>query len=280
MANRILISTFTSLIFGSLTLLAGCGSRPTEVAQSPESTPSEIAQPEATPSESASPDNASPSSSPAPPVEAAPSKPATPNQAAPSEPRAQQRPSSVLPQKQDCGLAETQQAMNQCAQQNYQQSDEALNAAYNSLKDSLDEVAADNLVTAEKAWLEFRDGNCDFERNQFEGGSIAPLIYASCLEQLTDERLAELQQPAMPETAYEQVDQQLNQVYQALKGTLDEPTQAQLTEIQQNWLAYRDTNCNFEVNYADVVISETQCLARMTENRVYQLQAQLDRWSL
>ncbi|MEO1404355.1 MAG: lysozyme inhibitor LprI family protein [Cyanobacteria bacterium J06635_1] len=275
MANRILISTFTSLIFGSFTLLTGCGSRSAEVVQSPESAPTEAAPSETTPEQ-----NVAPSPTPEAPTEDVPATPASPSEATPSETNAQQRPSPVMPQKQDCGLAETQQAMNQCAQQNYQQSDQALNVMYNSLKDSLDGVAADNLVTAEKAWLEFRDGNCDFERSQFEGGSMAPLIYASCLEQLTDERIEELQQPAMPETAYTQVDQQLNQVYQALKGTLDEPTQTQLTEIQQNWLTYRDTNCNFEVNYADVVISETQCLARMTEIRVYQLQAQLDRWSL
>ncbi|MEO0457332.1 MAG: lysozyme inhibitor LprI family protein [Cyanobacteria bacterium P01_A01_bin.114] len=254
---------------GSFALLVGCNARSTDVVQSPEAAPTEAA-----PSQVPSAENPDP-------AEAAP--PLAANQAAPSEPKTeapQARPNPVTLQKQDCGLAETQQAMNQCAQQNYQQSDDALNEMYTSLKDSLDSVAADNLVTAEKAWLDFRDGNCDFERGQFEGGSLAPLIYASCLEQLTDERIAELQQPAMPETAYEQVDQQLNQVYQALQSTLDEPTQAQLTEVQQDWLSYRDANCTFEVNYADVVISETQCLARMTENRVYQLQAQLERWSL
>ncbi|NEP16865.1 MAG: DUF1311 domain-containing protein, partial [Leptolyngbya sp. SIO4C1] len=86
--------------------------------------------------------------------------------------------------------------------------------------------------------------------------------------------------PSMPETAYEQVDQQLNQTYQALQTVLSESEQAQLTDVQQTWLRYRDANCDYEVNYADTVISETQCLARMSETRVYQLQAQLDQWSL
>ncbi|NEP16196.1 MAG: DUF1311 domain-containing protein, partial [Leptolyngbya sp. SIO4C1] len=164
------------------------------------------------------------------------SEPAMPSSQASDPSETTQRPSPVLPDKQDCGRAETQQAMNRCAQQNYRQSDDALNDLYQTVRADLSEAAEAKLIEAEQAWLDFRDQNCDFERSQFEGGSLAPLIHASCLEQLTDERLAELQQPSMPETAYEQVDQQLNQTYQALQTVLSESEQAQLTDVQQTWL--------------------------------------------
>jgi uncharacterized protein YecT (DUF1311 family) len=167
------------------------------------------------------------------------------------EPEKATPPRSALPEKVDCGAAETQLAMNQCAQQNYQRSDQVLNQVYQDLRATLSTPAKNQLQAAETAWLSFRDADCAFERSQFEGGSIAPLIYASCLEQLTDQRIADLELSASPAGEYQQADDTLNTVYQNLKARLDRDQQASLTTVQLAWLKYRDAHCEFAVTYGD-----------------------------
>ena len=48
------------------------------------------------------------------------------------------------------------------------------------------------LIQAEKDWVKFRDSHCKFEASQYEGGSIQPLIYSICLEELTKKRIEEI----------------------------------------------------------------------------------------
>jgi len=42
-------------------------------------------------------------------------------------------------------------------------------------------------------WVRFRDTNCTFERSSYQGGSIAPSIYYSCIEQMTKQRTEQLE---------------------------------------------------------------------------------------
>jgi uncharacterized protein YecT (DUF1311 family) len=194
---------------------------------------------------------------------------------------AQARRDPVVVQKEDCSETVNQQDMNQCAQANYQTSDAALNQVYQAVKADLTSTAAkESLTSVEQAWIDFRDRNCTFEQTQFAGGSIAPLILSSCLEQLTDERIDELQEPDIPEVSLAAADQALNDSYQKLQSLLDDNTKTALTTAQRAWLVYRDRNCAFEANHSNQVISETQCLARMSQIRTYQLQNQVEKWSL
>jgi uncharacterized protein YecT (DUF1311 family) len=188
----------------------------------------------------------------------------------------------VAAQKVDCSGAVTQQEMNQCAQENYQTSDEILNQVYQNVQSALTSTAAkESLTSVEQAWIDFRDHNCiTFEQLQVQGGSIAPLILNSCLEQLTDERIDELQAPDIPDVSFEAADQDLNDSYQKLQSLLDDQAKTALITAQRSWLVYRDRNCAFEANHSNTVISETQCLARMTQIRTYQLQNQVEKWSL
>lgn len=170
--------------------------------------------------------------------------------------------------------------MTQCAQQNYQLSDQALNQVYQDLRATLSSAEQTQLEAAETAWLSFRDANCAFERNRFETGSIAPMIAASCLEQLTDERIDDLRLSMAAEVSYPQADDALNAVYRQLKAVLNETQQTALTQVQLAWLKYRDAHCQFASAYADRPASQEACLARLTELRTNQLQAQLESWSL
>lgn len=91
-------------------------------------------------------------------------------------------------------FAQTQLEMNQTAQKNYEKSDKELNKIYSVLIKSLDKTEALILIKAQKCWIKFRDSHCEFEASQYEGGSIKPLIYSTCLDDLTKKRIAELKQ--------------------------------------------------------------------------------------
>jgi uncharacterized protein YecT (DUF1311 family) len=89
-------------------------------------------------------------------------------------------------------FAQTQMEMNQTANTNYKKADAQLNKVYKQLMLILDKDEKPLLIQAEKDWVKFRDSHCKFEASQYEGGSIQPLIYSSCLEELTKKRIAEI----------------------------------------------------------------------------------------
>ena len=89
-------------------------------------------------------------------------------------------------------FAQTQLEMNQTAQKKYEKADKELNKVYSVLIKSLDKTETQILIKAQKCWIKFRDSHCEFESLQYEGGSIQPLIYSTCLEELTKKRIAEL----------------------------------------------------------------------------------------
>ena len=98
-----------------------------------------------------------------------------------------------LVQKLNCNNAQTQIAINECAKLSYQRADKKLNQVYQQLLPTLETSRKQKLIAAQVAWLKFRDINCEFERSRYEGGSIAPSIYSSCLENTTKLRTQQLQ---------------------------------------------------------------------------------------
>ncbi|QKQ76886.1 lysozyme inhibitor LprI family protein [Nostoc sp. TCL240-02] len=103
-------------------------------------------------------------------------------------------PQIRLVQTFNCNNPQTQAAINECAKSSYQNADKKLNRAYQQLLPTLEKSRKQKLIAAQLAWVKFRDTNCEFERSKYEGGSIAPSIYAGCLENLTKLRTQELQQ--------------------------------------------------------------------------------------
>lgn len=187
------------------------------------------------------------------------------------------RPAPVALAKKDCGQLATQLDMNQCAAENYGISDQELNQVYQTMIQGLDGDKKSQLTTAEERWIAFRDAECKFQANRFEGGSIVPLIQASCMEQITDNRIAELRQTTQPEGSYGDADAQLNQVYEAVQALASEGQGESLLDVQLTWLSYRDAHCEFEATRS---ADEQACLAAVTETRVWQLEALEDEWSL
>ncbi|KAF2335101.1 lysozyme inhibitor LprI family protein [Flavobacterium daemonense] len=89
-------------------------------------------------------------------------------------------------------LAQTQLEMNQIAIDNLKKADNKLNQVYQNLMKKLDEKEKNLLIAAQKNWIKFRDSKCDFEKQQYDGGSIQPSIYYTCLAECTEDRIKDL----------------------------------------------------------------------------------------
>ncbi|MFJ2713921.1 lysozyme inhibitor LprI family protein [Pseudomonas sp. NPDC087346] len=96
----------------------------------------------------------------------------------------------------DCANANDQATMNQCAGQDFKAADKELNKVYQQisgrLKDNAD--AKKLLVSAQRAWIGFRDAECKFSASGVSGGSVYPLIYSNCLTGVTKVRVDALKE--------------------------------------------------------------------------------------
>jgi uncharacterized protein YecT (DUF1311 family) len=75
-------------------------------------------------------------------------------------------------QAESCDGAKTQAAMNQCADQDFESADTALNAAYRQIIGRLRAQAKERqlLVAAQRSWLAYRDAECSFAASGVQGG--------------------------------------------------------------------------------------------------------------
>ncbi len=113
---------------------------------------------------------------------------------------------AVAQNEPDCKAPETQADMTICAGKDYEKADKQLNAEYQKLRKLLTERdkaadadgkgATDALVTAQRAWVTFRDANCALSGFQARGGSMEPMLISSCLADLSGKRAEELRQLA------------------------------------------------------------------------------------
>lgn len=96
----------------------------------------------------------------------------------------------------DCANASDQATMSQCAGQDFKAADKELNTVYQQisgrLKDNPDGKKL--LVSAQRAWLGFRDAECKFSSSGVTGGSVYPWVYSSCLTGVTKLRVESLKQ--------------------------------------------------------------------------------------
>ncbi|WP_343314227.1 lysozyme inhibitor LprI family protein [Brucella sp. BE17] len=90
----------------------------------------------------------------------------------------------------ECDNAQDQATMNQCANENFIKSDEQLNSHYREIEKRLsdNDDAKKLLVASQRAWIKFRDAECDFAASGTAGGSVQPMILAMCKDSLTTDR--------------------------------------------------------------------------------------------
>lgn len=91
----------------------------------------------------------------------------------------------------DCDNAADQATMNQCAAQQLKAADKELNALYQQINARLKSNPDSKklLIEAQRSWIAFRDAECKFSSAGVEGGSVYPLIYSTCVTELTKARV-------------------------------------------------------------------------------------------
>jgi len=96
----------------------------------------------------------------------------------------------------DCDNAPDQATMNVCADMALKATDTRLNTVYRAITRRLadDPDTLKQLVTAQRAWIAFRDAECTFRSSGVSGGSAYPMVYATCLDGLTRSRLDALKE--------------------------------------------------------------------------------------
>lgn len=96
---------------------------------------------------------------------------------------------------QDCEDMQDQAEMSECVQRAYEASDAELNSLYGQIERRLsgDPDTKDLFVQSERAWVRLRDAQCAFETSVSAGGSIHPMLQATCLDDLTQRRIEDFQ---------------------------------------------------------------------------------------
>ncbi|MGV3525025.1 MAG: lysozyme inhibitor LprI family protein [Candidatus Sericytochromatia bacterium] len=98
-------------------------------------------------------------------------------------------PTVLAESETDCSRDDLpQQSMNICAAQDYRKVDAELNRLYKQVMADLTPERRQQLLTAQLAWLKYRDAHCKFEADAWKGGSMAPFIHGTCMARLTRER--------------------------------------------------------------------------------------------
>jgi uncharacterized protein YecT (DUF1311 family) len=94
----------------------------------------------------------------------------------------------------NCANPQDQLTMNECANRTYKRSDADLNQVYKTVLGRLkdDKNAAGKLVSAQRAWIAYRDAECAFSTAGTEGGSINGFARLTCLDAQTRTRATEL----------------------------------------------------------------------------------------
>jgi uncharacterized protein YecT (DUF1311 family) len=101
-------------------------------------------------------------------------------------------PAAAIPP--GCNDQSNQMELDICADQEFKAADTVLNQTYAEIQKRLAEDAdgKKRLTTAQKAWIGFRDAECDFQTYLTKDGSIHPMLVSECLTTMTKKRTEEL----------------------------------------------------------------------------------------
>ena len=92
-------------------------------------------------------------------------------------------------------FAQSQMEMNQQAYADYSKADAEMAKTYKEVqKITTNAKEKKLLLDAQRAWIKFKEAHCKSIIAVHEGGSIQPLIYSTCLLQLTEERTKQLKE--------------------------------------------------------------------------------------
>ena len=98
----------------------------------------------------------------------------------------------ALAQQSVCGDAITQSDINRCVGQHLDASQRTLTSLLQTLDSSLTRDRATQLARVQRAWISYRDQQCEWDGRQFEGGSMQAMEVAGCRWRLTEARIVQL----------------------------------------------------------------------------------------
>jgi len=98
----------------------------------------------------------------------------------------------------DCKNAMSTPEINECAAAEQKAVESKLNQVYRrvikSLETNKDSAAAkDKLVLAQRAWVKFREADCDAVYENWAGGTIRTVMYIGCMRQHAEQRIKDLE---------------------------------------------------------------------------------------
>ena len=99
----------------------------------------------------------------------------------------------AIAQKIDCSTAKSTAELKYCSLKTYQAADKKLNQVYQKIITSVSEEQKQILISAQQAWINFRDRNCNFKVYASRGGTGYEILRNGCLEKLTQERTKDLE---------------------------------------------------------------------------------------
>ncbi|WP_386083075.1 lysozyme inhibitor LprI family protein [Vreelandella sp. F11] len=84
-----------------------------------------------------------------------------------------------------------------CITEEFEREDKRLNDNYQQLRSQLSDSRQEQLLTAQRAWIAYKEANCDFYANP-EGGTLARISANSCVLTETTNRADELEALMQP----------------------------------------------------------------------------------
>jgi uncharacterized protein YecT (DUF1311 family) len=102
------------------------------------------------------------------------------------------RPGYASAKSDPCSGAANQRELTECAAAQYMKSDVRLNDVYKPFLTSLDQEHQVKLRTAQRAWVAFRDAECDLQASEALHGSMEAQLRYTCLQEVTTIRIKDL----------------------------------------------------------------------------------------
>ncbi|OWV31283.1 lysozyme inhibitor LprI family protein [Halomonas campaniensis] len=84
-----------------------------------------------------------------------------------------------------------------CITEEFEREDKRLNDNYQQLRSQLSDSRKEQLLTAQRAWIAYKEANCDFYANP-EGGTLARISANACVLTETTNRADELEALMQP----------------------------------------------------------------------------------
>jgi uncharacterized protein YecT (DUF1311 family) len=98
----------------------------------------------------------------------------------------------------NCDNAMTTHDINLCADAELQKVEKNLNVVYQRVMAALakaeDPTVRTQLLEAQRAWVKFREADCDAVYSHHQGGTMRTVMHIGCMQQHAERRIADLEE--------------------------------------------------------------------------------------